>query len=105
MGQIVKKNVRVGQKPNKEQLSEVKKASLNDIVFDEESPEISYEEMLEMVKAAKKRKGEQKKEIVTLRLSTSALRKAKATGKGYTGFLGRLVENALNDKDLVARSL
>ena len=31
--------------------------------------------------------------------------KAKATGKGYTGFLSRLLDNAINDPQLVSRSL
>ena len=46
-----------------------------------------------------------KKEVVTLRLPVSVIDKAKAVGKGYTGFLSRLVENAINDKDIVSRSL
>jgi len=31
--------------------------------------------------------------------------KAKATGKGYTGFLSRLLDNAINDPQMVSKSL
>lgn len=103
MGKIVRQTIKLGQKPTKEQLLEIADASSD--TFDEDSPEFSYDEMRAMVEAAKKKREDQKKELVTLRLSASALRKAKATGKGYTGFLGRLIENALDDRDLVTRSL
>ncbi len=105
MGKIVKRTINTGMEPSSKQIKELKDASNREIVFDEDSPEFTYEELLEMVKAAEEKKKEQKKEVVTLRISAAALKKAKATGKGYTGFLGRLIENALNDKDLVMRSL
>jgi len=33
------------------------------------------------------------------------LEKAKATGKGYTGFLSRLLDNAIDDPQMVAKSM
>lgn len=105
MERTVRKTVRSGDKPTPEQIREIKEAAKAEPVFDEDSPEFTYAELVKMAKAAKAKKEEQRKEVVTLRISASALKKAKATGKGYTGFLGRLVENALNDKDLVMRSL
>ena len=40
-----------------------------------------------------------------MRLSSKALRKAKALGKGYTAVLSRILERALNDDDLIKRNL
>ncbi|MDO4747345.1 MAG: antitoxin [Candidatus Saccharibacteria bacterium] len=105
MSKIIRKIVKPGDKPTKAQIKEIESASRAPITFDENSPEFTYEEMLEMIKMAKKTEDNHRKEIVTLRLSPSAIKKAKAVGKGYTGFLSRLIENALNDKDLVSRSL
>lgn len=106
MGQIVKKVIKPGQKPTAKQIEEIEKASLRPIVFDEDSPEFTYEEMLKLVKETKKRRREDTtKQVVTLRLSTPTVNKAKAVGKGYTSFLSRLIENAINDKDIVSRSL
>ena len=105
MGRIVRKIVRPGDKPTPVQIEEVKNAARYPIVFDEDDPELTYEEMLEMVKATKNRPSDRRKEVVTLRLSPATIKKAKATGKGYTGFLARLIENAINDKDMVSRSL
>lgn len=105
MQKTIKKTVNPEDKPTVKQIAEIEKASTMTPVFDNDSPDFSYEELAQMAKVAKTRKNEQKKEVVTLRISAAALKKAKATGKGYTGFLGRLLENALNDKDLVIRSL
>lgn len=105
MGKIVKKVIKKGDKPTAKQIKMVEDASHRPIVFDDDSPEFSYEEMLEMIEKTKKMKVDTRKQVVTLRLSTPAVNKAKAVGKGYTGFLSRLVENALNDKELVAKSL
>ncbi len=105
MGKIVKKVVRVGDKPTPEQIREIEEAAKTEPVYDEDSPFYSYEELQEMLKLTEEMKDKRKKKVVTLRISASALNKAKAMGKGYTGFLSRLVENALNDKELVRRSL
>ena len=105
MGRIVRTVVRPGDKPTLEQIKQIEEAAKAEPVFDEDSPYFTYEELVEMEKAAKEMREKRKKKVVTLRISDSALKKAKATGKGYTGFLGRLLENALDDKDLVMRSL
>ncbi|MBQ9180482.1 antitoxin [Candidatus Saccharibacteria bacterium] len=99
----MKKTIALGDQPSAKQIKEIEEASRREPYFDEESPEFTYEEMVEMLKSTEKH--DRKKEIITLRLSPAAIKKAKAVGKGYTGFLSRLLENALNDKDLVTRSL
>lgn len=103
--EAVRKVIKPGQKPTAKQIEEVKKASLRPIIFDEDSPEFTYEEMVKLVKETKKRREDTTKQVVTLRLSTPTVNKAKAVGKGYTSFLSRLIENAINDKDIVSRSL
>lgn len=105
MGRIVKTTVYPDQKPTKAQIKRIKKAATMPITFDEDSPEYTYEELLKMHDAAVKKRAEQKKEVVAIRLSPATLKKAKAVGKGYTGFLSRLIDNAINDKDIVSRSL
>lgn len=105
MGRIVRTTIYPDQKLTKAQIRRIKKAATMPITFDEDSPEYTYEELLEMRDAAIKKRAEQKKEVVAIRLSPATIKKAKAVGKGYTGFLSRLIENAINDKDIVSRSL
>ena len=105
MGKTVRMTINQGQKPTKEQQVRLEKLKDRPIVFDDDAPEYTMEELEEMRLAAIKKRAEQKKEVVAVRLSTKTIQKAKSYGKGYTGFLSRLIENALNDKDLVSRSL
>jgi len=105
MGRIVKTTIYPGQKPTPAQIRRLRRAAKKPIVFDEDAPEYTMEELEEMRLAAIKKREEQKKEVVAIRLSPSTLKKAKAVGKGYTGFLSRLIDNAINDKDMVSRSL
>ena len=105
MGNTVRMTIKPGDKPTPEAIAEVNEAYKHPIVIDDDCPAFTYEEMVEMVKKAEEMRNSRKKEVVTLRLPVSVINKAKAVGKGYTGFLSRLVENAINDKDMVSRSL
>lgn len=105
MGKIVRMKIYKGQKPTEEQLQRLTAIKDRPIVYDEDAPEYTMEELEEMRLAAIRKREEQKKEVVAIRLSPATLKKAKAFGKGYTGFLSRLIDNAIDDKDLVTRSL
>ena len=69
---------------------------------DADAPELTAEQYAEMAAAARARRV---KPVVALRISQDTLEKAKATGKGYTGFLSRLLDNAINDPQMVSKSL
>ena len=58
-----------------------------------------------MAELAKKKRAESRKPVIFLRTDPATLAKAKATGKGYTGFLSRLLDNVINDPELVKKSL
>ena len=60
------------------------------------------EQYAEMAEIARNRKKNNVKVVVALRVTPATLDKAKATGKGYTGFLSRLLDNAINDPQLVS---
>ncbi len=94
-----------GQRPTKTQAAEIEAASRRKIVFDEEAPELTPEQYAEMAQIVRARWEEQKKTVVAIRISPESLAKAKATGKGYTGFLSRLIDNAINDPAMVRKSL
>ena len=105
MGRTVKFTLHEGDSLSKAQHKRLGTLKDRPIVFDEDAPEYTLEELEEMRQAAIKKRAEQKKEVVTIRLSASTINKAKSLGKGYTSFLARLIENAINDKDMVSRSL
>ena len=102
---ITKTIVYDGQKPTAAQLKEIEAASLKESVPDEDAPELTPEQYAEMAAIAQARREGMKKPVVAIRISPATLEKAKATGKGYTGFLSRLLDNAIDDPAMVRKSL
>lgn len=99
-----KVKIHPGQQPTEEQIKEIEMASEMPITPDEDAPELTLEQYAEMAAIARSRRS-QPKPVIALRISPETLDKAKATGKGYTGFLSRLLDNAINDPKLVKKSL
>ena len=97
--------VKKGQKPTETQVKEIEAAANRPVIPDEEAPELTLEQYTEMAELARQRKSRKNKPVIALRISPDTLEKAKATGKGYTGFLSRLLDNAINDPSLVSKSL
>ena len=102
---IVRTVIHPGQQPTEEQIREIEAASALPVIPDEDTPELTTEQYAEMAAIARNRRNQQVKPVVALRISVDTLNKAKATGKGYTGFLSRLLDNAINDPQMVAKSL
>ena len=102
---IVRTVIHSGQQPTEAQIREIEEASSKSITIDEDAPELTLDQYAEMAAIAKSRREQQVKPVVSLRISPETLDKAKATGKGYTGFLSRLLDNAINDPQMVAKSL
>lgn len=87
---------------NQKELQQLEDAAARTILFDEESPEMT-EEMLAQFKSLKQTK--RTKQTASIRLSEKAQRFSKAYGKGYTSFLSRLIDAALDDVALVKKCL
>ncbi|MCR4991180.1 MAG: BrnA antitoxin family protein [Lachnospiraceae bacterium] len=102
---IIRKVIRSGQQPTEDQIKEIEIASAMPRAYDEDALELTMEQYAEMAAIAKKRRAQKVKPVIALRISPDTLDKAKATGKGYTGFLSRLLDNAINDPAMVAKSL
>ena len=95
---IIRTTIHAGQQPTEH-------AASMPIVPYEDAPELSLEQYAEMAEIARKRRSKNVKPVISLRISPDTLEKAKATGKGYTGFLSRLLDNAINDPGIVSKSL
>lgn len=94
-----------GDLPSEEALKEVREAAKRPICFDDESPSFTKEQLRKMAEEAKRKRDQGKKAVVALRVSPATLELAKATGKGYTGFMSRLLDLAINDEDMVRKAL
>ena len=102
---VKKYNLDQNSKLTDEQILELKEASMRPFSFDEDCPELTDEELAQFKRIAEINKEERRKQAVTLRLSPRALKKAKSLGKGYTSVLSRILETALEDNDLLKKSL
>lgn len=102
---IIRTVIYAGQQPTEAQIREIEAAASLPVTPDDDAPELTYEQYAEMAALARARRSKNVKPVVALRISPDTLEKAKATGKGYTGFLSRLLDNAINDPQMVSRSL
>ena len=89
----------IGMDLTDEELREIEAAEGKKVVFDEDSPEMS----LEMLKQFSRMN--RNKQTASIRLSPKAQRFSKSYGKGYTSFLSRLIDAALDDQDLVKKCI
>ena len=102
---MVMKNIDINAPLTEEQRTMLEKSASMPIVFDEDSPELTEAELQEFKRVSDVRREESRKQTVTIRLSPSALAKAKSLGKGYTSVLSRILENALNDNEMIKKCL
>lgn len=88
-----------------EEIAMLKTAAAKPSVFDEDCPELSEAELAEFRRVGEENRRARNKQTVTIRLSPQALKKARALGKGYTSVLGRMLEKALNDAEMIKECL
>ena len=82
--------------------AQLEDAAARTIVFDEESPEMTPEKLMQFKRM--KQKG-RTKQTASIRLSAKAQKFSRSYGKGYTSFLSRLIDAALDDAALVKKCL
>lgn len=92
-------------KLTREEIKQIRAAAKRPIVFDEDCPELTEEQLAELGRLARERNKERQKQVLTLRVSAATMKKAKALGKGYTGILSRLLEMALDDPEMIQKCL
>ena len=80
-----------------EQKEMLRKAAARPIVYDEENPPLTAEQLAKFRRVHEEREEGRRKQNVTLRLSVETIQKAKALGKGYTGIMSRIIEGVMND--------
>ena len=101
----VKKRIDKNTGLSREQIDMLKKAESMPIIYDEDSPELTQEDLAEFKRIADINREARRKQCITVRLSPQSLSKAKALGKGYTSVLSRILEYALNDNELIKKCL
>ncbi len=83
-----------------EELREIGETDAREPLFDEDSPEMSAAQLRQFRRIYG---ADRSKQTVSLRLSRSTYNKARTYGKGYTSFLSRLLDAAIEDEELVKK--
>ena len=90
------------QNLTEEELQELEAAEKKEPVFDEDSPAMTHEQLMQFKRINHENRT---KPTISLRISPATLKKAKEYGKGYTGLLSRLLDAAINDEELVRKCI
>lgn len=85
-----------------EEVQELEAAEKKNPVFDADSPEMTAEMLLQFKRINRE---DRNKQTISLRISPKTLRIAKSYGKGYTSFLSRLLDEAIQDESLVRKCI
>ena len=85
-----------------EELQELDAAGKKEPVFDEDSPLMMKEQLMQFKRINHQNRT---KPTISLRISPATLKKAKQYGKGYTGLLSRLLDAAIDDEELVRKCI
>ena len=89
----------------KEELQALHQAEKMPVVFDDDSPMLTEDDLRRFKKISEENKESRNKQTISLRLSPGALETARSLGKGYTSVLSRILENALKDKKTIEKYL
>ncbi|MDR1932365.1 MAG: BrnA antitoxin family protein [Spirochaetales bacterium] len=100
---IIKSTVKVGQKPTKAQIKEIREAAKRPIVYTEDCPESTPEALAEFAALARARRQRKVKPMVALRVEPDALEKYKALGNGYTGIMADVLNYVAENPDILSR--
>ena len=85
-----------------EEMQELEAAKQLHPVFDADSPEMTPDMLLQFKRMNQE---DRNKQTVSLRLSPKTLKIAKSYGKGYTSFLSRLLDEAIQNEELVRKCI
>ncbi|MCL2443009.1 MAG: BrnA antitoxin family protein [Treponema sp.] len=101
---ITSSTVRVGQKPTKEQLKQIREIAKRPIHYTKDCPESTPEALAEFAAMARARRKRKTKPMVSLRLEPEALEKYKSLGEGYTGIMADVLNYVANTPEILSRA-
>jgi uncharacterized protein (DUF4415 family) len=99
---ITSSTVRVGQKPTKEQLRQIREIAKKPIHYTEDCPESTPEALAEFAAMARARRQRRVKPMVALRVEPETLEKYKSLGNGYTGIMADVLNYVANNPEILS---
>ena len=101
---ITRSTVRVGQKPTKEQLKQIRAIAKKPIHYTADCPESTPEALAEFAALARARRQRKTKPMVALRVEPEALEKYKSLGNGYTGIMADVLNYVADNPEILVKA-
>ena len=101
---VTRSTVRVGQKPTKEQLKQIREIAKKPIHYTDDCPESTPEALAEFAALARARRQRKTKPMVALRMDPDALEKYKSLGSGYTGIMADVLNYVANNPEILSKA-
>jgi len=99
---IITTKLKPGDKPGKEQIKRIEQASKKPVVYDDDSPVYSAEQLTYLYAESKRLN---KKQTVGIRLNQKTIEQYKSLGKGYTGIMATVLDYAINNPDVLKKAI
>jgi uncharacterized protein (DUF4415 family) len=100
---ITRSTVKVGQKPTKEQLKQIREIAKKPIHYTADCPESTPEALAEFAALARARRNKKVKPIISLRVEPKTLEKYKALGRGYTGIMADVLNYVADNPEILSK--
>jgi uncharacterized protein (DUF4415 family) len=100
---ITRSTVRVGQKPTKEQLKQIREIAKKPIHYTADCPESTPEALAEFAALARARRNKKAKPVIALRVEPETLTKYKALGRGYTGIMADVLNYVADNPEILSK--
>ena len=100
---ITRSTVKVGQKPTKEQLKQIREIAKRPIHYTEDCPESTPEALAEFAAMARARRKRKVKPMVALRIEPEAYEKYKSLGSGYTGIMADVLNYVASNPEIFSK--
>ena len=104
MGRITLKEI-MENPLTEEELKKIREAAKKPIVYDEDCPKLTDEQLSQFRRVHYENQLLRRKEVLSLRVYPTTILKAKALGPGYTNICAKLLDLALDDPELIKKCL
>ena len=105
MGKIVRVKASELKKPTAADIKRLREVAKRPIVFDEECPETTKEELALFRRRYEEYKINNKKVVFSLRITQKSMNKLKSLGPGYSTIVSNMIEYCLNNPDILKKCL
>ena len=86
-------------------MAEIKNAKSKKIIYDDDSPKYSREELEQMIRNTREKGMDRRKYGISLRLDPESLELAKTYGTGYTSLLSKIIYFGIRDPEILKKAL